>query len=176
MYSDVPAGSPETRPLPSSTMDEAGVRLAMDAAPRWLGWMNLLFGVSELMAPRAVSRMLGADLQPGFVRLLGVRDIAIGRALLTSRQPARWLWGRVVSDGFDLLMLAATRSRPSVPSWRRAAVLAGAVSMTWVDLNAAVRHTPLPSPEPSDGPIPGTAPRPGSAPHDGPALRIRSVR
>ncbi len=93
-----------------------------------LGWFSVALGTSALLAPRSVGTLSGAGRSNrGLTRSVGVRELATGIGILTQRNPAPWLWSRVVGDVMDLAMLA-TALRPGNPGRGRAAVSFAAVS------------------------------------------------
>ena len=87
---------------------------------RTLGWGSLAIGLTELIAPHHVERMLGLDHshdQHGVLRALGVREVMHGVGILpesrATPQLSAGVWGRVLGDVLDtaLLGVAATRTR-----------------------------------------------------------------
>jgi len=74
---------------------------------RGLGWFSIGLGLAELLAPRALTRGLGMEGNEQIVQAYGVREIATGIGILSSNQPAPWIWGRVGGDALDIATLAA---------------------------------------------------------------------
>jgi hypothetical protein len=58
------------------------------------------------MATKQLTRSLGMQGQERLVRAYGVREIVKGIGILTSPNPAAWLWGRVAGDALDLGTMA----------------------------------------------------------------------
>ncbi len=78
-----------------------------------LGWFSVALGAVELLAARRLTRALGMRGQERLVQAYGVREIVKGVGILTSTDPAPWLWGRVAGDALDLGTLAvAYRTSP----------------------------------------------------------------
>ena len=101
-----------------------------------LGWFSIALGAVELFASRPVARTLGMRGQESLIRAYGVREIVKGVGILTSPNPAPWLWGRVAGDALDLGTLAyAYRTSPK----RRnlAIAMANVASVTALDVLAA---------------------------------------
>ena len=73
---------------------------------RGLGWFSIAIGTAELLAPRRVSRSIGMRRAAPVFRAYGLREIASGVGILTSKDPRGWLWGRVAGDVLDLLTAA----------------------------------------------------------------------
>src|SRR5262245_57047783 len=64
-----------------------------------LGLFSVGLGLAEFLAPDAVADCTGAvGIEPSLVKAYGLREIATGIGLLSSRRPAPWLWGRVAGD------------------------------------------------------------------------------
>ena len=78
-----------------------------------LGWFSIALGAAELFASRQLTRSLGMRGQDRLIQAYGVREIVKGVGILTSNDPAPWLWGRVAGDALDLGTLAvAYRTSP----------------------------------------------------------------
>jgi hypothetical protein len=89
----------------SPTIDLLSAQNAHDMA-RGLGWFSIGLGLAEVLAPRALTRGLGMEGNEQIVQAYGVREIATGIGILSSNQPAPWIWGRVGGDALDLATLA----------------------------------------------------------------------
>jgi hypothetical protein len=90
------------------------------AGARTLGWGSIGIGLTELLAPHQVERMLGLDhcsRQHGALRALGVRELMHGIGILSENlatpQLSASLWARVMGDVLDaaLLGVAATKTK-----------------------------------------------------------------
>jgi hypothetical protein len=77
------------------------------AMARKLAWFGIGLGVLELLAPRRVGEAAGLSRHAGLIRVFGAREIVSGVAVLRSRDPSAWLWGRVAGDALDGALLAA---------------------------------------------------------------------
>ncbi|MBX3622032.1 MAG: hypothetical protein KF891_18850 [Rhizobacter sp.] len=102
-----------------------------------LGWFSLALGVAELMAPRATAQAAGVRHGKNLLQAYGVREIATGIGLLTSKDPQPWLWARVAGDALDLATLATDLG--SGNSRRRSAALSmvAVMGVTALDVWAA---------------------------------------
>jgi len=67
-----------------------------------LGYFSIALGLTELLAPRAVSRAAGLEGHETVVQAYGAREIATGIAILTSHDATPWIWGRVAGDAADI--------------------------------------------------------------------------
>lgn len=109
---------------------------AMESLAQGLGWFSIGLGVVELAAPGTVTRALGLRGQRRLVQACGVREIATGVAILGSRNPAPWVWGRVAGDAIDIAALAATARRSRKPGAAGLA-LAAVAGITMLDIVCA---------------------------------------
>lgn len=103
-----------------------------DPLAQFLGWFSVGLGTAQVAAPRALSRLVGANdegLAPRLMRLMGARELAQGTGILVRPRPTAWLWSRVAGDVLDLSLLAATaaRNRRARTAFAIAHVLAVAV-------------------------------------------------
>lgn len=91
--------TPRTRPEPT--------RLADDPLPKFLGWFSIGLGLAEVLAPRALGRLIGAGAEhPTVMTAYGLREIAAGVGILAN--PSRsgpWLAARVAGDALDIASL-----------------------------------------------------------------------
>jgi uncharacterized membrane protein len=85
-----------------------------------LGWFSVALGAAAIIAPKTLGALSGVS-RRGVARSVGVRELATGIGILTQRNPAPWLWSRVVGDVIDLAVLA-TGMRPGSPTRGRAAL------------------------------------------------------
>ncbi|RZI85501.1 MAG: hypothetical protein EOP38_04780 [Rubrivivax sp.] len=74
---------------------------------RGLGWFSIGLGLIELLRPEPTARTVGARGGPRLVQAYGLREIATGVGLLTFKDPAPWLWARVVGDVVDAVTVGA---------------------------------------------------------------------
>jgi uncharacterized membrane protein len=80
-----------------------------DPLAQFLGWFSIGLGTTQLAAPRALCKVVGANgegLAPSLMRLMGLREITQGTGILTRPRPTAWLWSRVAGDALDLALLA----------------------------------------------------------------------
>jgi hypothetical protein len=105
---------------------------------RALGWFSIGLGAAELVAPGAVCRSLDVDCDERLVQAFGAREVAAGVGILTHRNPAPWLWGRVAGDAVDLGALSAAL----MSSRRRglvAAAIGSVVGITILDVICSIK-------------------------------------
>lgn len=75
------------------------------SAAKGLGWFGIALGLTELLATRKLTRGLDIRGHEGFVRAMGLREIASG--VLIARNRRQGMWSRVGGDALDLVALAA---------------------------------------------------------------------
>ena len=80
-----------------------------DSFGRALGWFSLGLGLTELFAPKVLTRWLGVEGKEGLVRAYGAREIASGVMCLSVNNDYG-AWSRVAGDMLDLASLAAAYS------------------------------------------------------------------
>jgi hypothetical protein len=78
----------------------------VDKVGRALGWFSFGLGLAELIAPKAITRMLGAEGHETLVRAYGVREIGAGVLCLSTNNDVG-AWNRAAGDVLDLATLAA---------------------------------------------------------------------
>lgn len=73
-----------------------------------LGLFGIGLGLTELMAPGRLARMIGAPPgHNGLIRVMGLREIGAGVGILMQRNPTTGVWMRVAGDVADLACLGA---------------------------------------------------------------------
>ena len=115
--------------------DEHSERLALG-----LGCFSLALGVAEMVAPRALARLIGArptDTTDSTLRAFGFREIASGIAILREPDRARWLWSRVSGDAIDLSFLGTAMASDDNDRGRLIAATAAVAGVTLLDILAA---------------------------------------
>jgi uncharacterized membrane protein len=79
-----------------------------DPLAQFLGWFSIGLGAAQVAAPRGMCKLVGADGEgagPALMRLMGLRELTQGTAILTRPRPTGWLWSRVAGDALDLSVL-----------------------------------------------------------------------
>ncbi|WP_157994309.1 SRPBCC family protein [Peristeroidobacter agariperforans] len=104
---------------------------------RSLGWFSVGLGMAELLAPKAMGRMIGVGEQSTVLRMCGVREIVSGVGLLSGRAPATFAMSRVVGDVMDLALLGASLRSPDSNPSRVAATATAVAGVTALDLYAS---------------------------------------
>ncbi len=105
-----------------------------DPLGRVLGWLGLGIGVAQLVAPRALGKLIGIGEHPLLVRTLGVRGIVNGVGILGQPDPAAWVEARVAGDLMDLALLGTALSAADTTRDRVAAATAAMAGITLMDI------------------------------------------
>jgi uncharacterized membrane protein len=109
-----------------------------DGLARFLGWFSVGLGTTQLAAPRALCRLVGAGdrgLAPLVMRAMGARELVQGVGILTRTRPTNWMWSRVAGDALDVAAVAfvGVRNRRA----RSLGVLASLLPIGVADVNEA---------------------------------------
>src|SRR5688500_14715385 len=111
---------------------------------RGVSFFSLGFGLAELLAPRAVARLVGLNPRhDNFIRLVGLRDISSGLGIMRTKSAACH-WSRVAGDAIDLALLSATQRSPQNNHRRLNLTLAAVAGVAVRDLIAACSATRSP--------------------------------
>jgi hypothetical protein len=105
-----------------------------------LGLFSAALGAAELVAPRAVGRLVGVDDSAAMraaLRAAGLRELSAAAGILTSERPAGWLWSRVAGDLMDLGMLSGALAKPSTQRDRTLLATALVMGVTLLDVLCA---------------------------------------
>jgi hypothetical protein len=102
-----------------------------------LGWFSIGLGVTELVAPRVIGRVIGAsdDRRTHMMtRAYGLREIAAGVGIRRQPRRARWMWSRVAGDAIDLATLGRVMTSNRASRGRAAAATAAVLGVTALDV------------------------------------------
>jgi len=106
---------------------------------RALGWFSIGLGVSELIAPQSFCRALGMRGKEKLVRAYGLREVASGLGILSSRDGSRapWVWSRVGGDALDIASLSDGLSERNPKKGNVKMALASVAMITVLDMACA---------------------------------------
>ncbi len=115
-----------------------------DSLAKGLGWFSIALGLTELFAPRRITRPLGMEGKEALVRVYGAREIGSG-ILSLSVDKNLGLWSRVAGDGLDIATVM-TALRPDNPKRDNVvialALLLGITAIDLIDAQASTaRHS-----------------------------------
>ena len=110
-----------------------------------LGWFSIGLGMAEVLAPRALGRLIGAGSLWSALPLLGLRELASGIGILTNSRPAGFLWSRVAGDAMDLAFLAAASGAKGADATRLSGAAAAVAGVTMLDIFNSERLSERPA-------------------------------
>ncbi len=106
-----------------------------------LGYFSLGLGLAELLAPDAMSRLIGVRNPDATnhktMRAMGLREIAAGIGILSSEQPAKAVWARVAGDAIDIALLGKTLANSDNHRGRTLFATANVLAVTALDVATA---------------------------------------
>jgi uncharacterized membrane protein len=106
----------------------------------FLGYFSLGLGLAEVLAPEVMSKVCGiADAEGNrtTMRLLGLREISHGVAILSRQQPEKAVWSRVAGDALDLALLGKALANPENSRGRTLFATANVLAVTALDVMCA---------------------------------------
>ncbi|HUR86108.1 MAG TPA: SRPBCC family protein [Solirubrobacteraceae bacterium] len=121
------------------SMTKNGSAGPQEPLAKGLGVLSFALGIPQVLAPGRMNRMIGVrdDAKSRmWMRAVGVREIAAGVGIFSSRKPTEWVWARVAGDTMDLVLLgSALRNRSESPARTLAATgaVVGAFAADLVD-------------------------------------------
>jgi hypothetical protein len=115
-----------------------------DSLAKGLGWFSLGLGITEMFAPRPITRALGMEGKEGLVRAFGAREILHG-ILCLSADKQIGVQTRVAGDALDIATLLAAYRDDNPKKDNVAVALLMVAGVTLLDLagsqGAAARHS-----------------------------------
>ena len=123
-------GDPKVISTGPSSLDRS------DRLARALGWFSIGLGLTELLAPRALTRTLGMEGSETLVRAYGMREIGAGIMTL-SPDKGIGLQSRVAGDALDIATLLAAMRGDNPKRDNVAIALAMVVGVTLLDIAGA---------------------------------------
>jgi hypothetical protein len=102
-----------------------------------LGWFSIALGLTEMLTPRSLTRSLGMEGHETLVQAYGLREIATGIGILSSQQPAPWMWGRVGGDALDITSLLPALSDDNPQKHNVGLAIAAVAGVTVLDIVCA---------------------------------------
>jgi uncharacterized membrane protein len=107
----------------------------------FLGYFSIGLGLAEVIAPTAVARLIGIkhpnDRNRTTLRLMGLREITSGIAILSNQQPKKAMMSRVAGDAIDIALLGATLANPENDRGRTLFATANVLAVTALDVMAS---------------------------------------
>ena len=128
-----------TRPYQQLADDDRGT--GGESLADFLGYFSIGLGLAEVLAPNAMARIIGVkrpdERSRATMRLMGLREITNGVAILANQQPEKAVWSRVAGDAVDLALLGKTLANPDNDRGRTLFATANVLAVTALDIMAA---------------------------------------
>ena len=106
-----------------------------------LGLFSIGLGLAEFAMPGVMARVVGIDHEDRqnrtLMRLMGMREISHGVAILSKQQPTKAVWSRIAGDALDLALLGKALSNPRNDRGRTLFAAANVLAVTALDVMAA---------------------------------------
>ncbi len=106
---------------------------------RALGWLSIGLGLAEIAAPGKLAELIGVENKPGLFRLMGLREIGSGIAILSQSRPAGGVWSRVGGDVLDLALLSTQLDSKNPDREKTLAATVAVLGVTVLDLYTGKR-------------------------------------
>ena len=121
----------------------------------FLGYFSVGLGLAEALMPGVMSRVVGIDHEDSqnrtLMRLMGLREISHGVAILTNQQPKKSMWSRVAGDALDVALLGKALTNPKNGRGRTAFATANVLAVAALDVIAARELSRQPKTEANAG-------------------------
>ena len=109
---------------------------------RTLGWASIGLGLAEVLMPERITQFLGVNEErSGFVRMMGMREIAQGVAILSMDDPTPGIYARVAGDALDLAALGTTMGAENANRGNISTAMAMVAGITALDVLCAKQLT-----------------------------------
>ncbi|MFI5229679.1 MAG: SRPBCC family protein [Gemmatimonadales bacterium] len=125
-----------------------------ESLANFLGAFSIGLGLAQALAPGAMTKLVGVqsdDRHRTLMRLLGLREISHGIAILSKQQPKRAVWSRVGGDALDLALLGGALANPDNDRGRTLFATANVLAVTALDVMAAQTLSKQPETPANDG-------------------------
>ncbi|HXT17240.1 MAG TPA: SRPBCC family protein [Gemmatimonadaceae bacterium] len=111
-----------------------------ESLANFLGLFSIGLGLAQVAMPGAMSNVVGVkddDQHRMLMRLLGLREISHGVAVLSNQQPEKPMWSRVAGDVLDLALLGGALANSDNDRGRTLFATANVLAVTALDVMAA---------------------------------------
>jgi uncharacterized membrane protein len=119
--------------MEENSMRNNGNESSCERLARGLGWFSIGLGLAQILAPRAIGRLVGIRNHRALIAAVGVREIASGIGILSQVKPRGWVWARVGGDVMDLALLGSALTGRQAARTRLATTTAVVAGITAVD-------------------------------------------
>jgi uncharacterized membrane protein len=129
--------------MSAQTHGESGIeRAATRSVAPAMKWFSLALGAGQVAAPGQMATLIGlrdTDQTRMVMRLIGLRELAMGAGLLTGTSPSGWLSARTGGDVLDLALLWSALGGRRVNRTRIYGAMAAVAGVTALDLLGALK-------------------------------------
>jgi uncharacterized membrane protein len=138
--------APAVRPRPETTtryqrLADEDRGTGGESLADFLGFFSIGLGLSQALMPGLLARVVGIDhadeRNRTVMRLMGMREISHGLALLSNQQPEKAAWSRVAGDALDLALLGGVLANPENNRGRTLFATANVLAVTALDVMCA---------------------------------------
>lgn len=105
-----------------------------------LGWFSIGLGLTEVLAPGTLARVIGisdTDDNRSLLRFYGFRELAAGVGILSQPSAPTWLWSRVGGDLLDIASLGRAMATDENSKAKLSAATAAVLGVTALDIMCA---------------------------------------
>ncbi len=105
-----------------------------------LGWFSIGLGLTEVLAPGTLARVIGIsdnDENRSLLRFYGFRELAAGVGILSQPSAPTWLWSRVGGDLLDIASLGRAMASDENSKAKLSAATAAVLGVTALDVMVA---------------------------------------
>jgi hypothetical protein len=137
---EVARSSMSLRREQSRTSSSSGSSTDAERLTRALGWFSIGLGLAQIVAPRGVARLVGAEPSEGTARLmrgLGLREISSGVGILSNTRSEAWVRSRVAGDVMDLALLGTALVANDADRGKTIAATVAVLGVTALDILAS---------------------------------------
>jgi uncharacterized membrane protein len=112
-----------------------------ESLANFLGMFSIGLGLAQVTLPGVISRLCGIDHRDDqnrrIMRLMGMREISHGVAILSNQQPEKAVWSRVAGDALDLALLGKALINPDNDRAATLFATANVLAVTALDVMCA---------------------------------------
>ena len=121
----------------------------------FLGYFSLGLGLAQVVMPGVMSRVVGIDHEDDrnrtVMRMMGLREMSHGVAILSKQQPEKAVWSRVAGDALDLALLGKALANPDNDRGRTLFATANVLAVAALDVICAQQLSRQPETEANEG-------------------------
>ncbi len=120
----------------------------------FLGYFGVGLGLAEFLIPGGMARLIGIESDErnrNLLRVMGLREITSGVAVLSKQQPAKAMWSRVMGDAIDLACLGVALANSDNDRGRTLFATTNVLAVTALDVMCARQLSKQPETPANEG-------------------------